>query len=39
MQELLMLFADAGLPTNVEDSIETCEMAIAADATDKTMAM
>jgi hypothetical protein len=39
LYELMMLYANMPLTSQVEDQVETCEMAIAADNVDKTMAM
>lgn len=39
LYELMMLYANMPLTSQVEDQVETCEMALAADDVDKTMAM
>jgi hypothetical protein len=39
LHELMMLYANMPLTSQVEDQVEMCEMAIAADDVDKTMTM
>jgi hypothetical protein len=35
----MMLYSNMSMTSSIEDEVETCEMAIAADDVDKTMAM
>jgi hypothetical protein len=39
LHELMMLYSNMSMTSSIEDEVETCEMAIAADDVDKTMAM